>query len=181
MPDLSSNSREKLLGAAREAIRIHLETGDHYEFKPLESELRLNRGCFVTLRKAGALRGCIGTFDAGKPLCENIPRMAAAAAFQDTRFTPVTKPELEFIRIEISVLGPLEKIASMEEIELGKHGILVRSGMRSGTFLPDVAIEHKMSREQFVMVCAREKAGLGPKDLISAELFRYEVEKFSEA
>ncbi len=169
-----------MLEAARDAIRIHLETGDHLVFDPREPELNLPRGCFVTLRSAGALRGCIGTFDSSQPLSKNIPRMAVAAAFQDPRFSPVGKAEWRQIRIEISVLGPLEKISSIDEIELGKHGILVRLGPRSGTFLPDVAIEHKLSREEFVMLCAREKAGLDPKEIAYAELFRYEVEKFSE-
>jgi AmmeMemoRadiSam system protein A len=180
MPDLSSNNRKKLLEMAREAIRVYLETGDHAEFGVADPQLQIKRGCFVTLKKGKDLRGCIGTFDSQHPLNENIPRMAVAAAFQDNRFSPVGKQELDQIRIEISVLGPLEKISSIDEIELGRHGILIRSGNRSGTFLPDVAIEHKMSREEFVMICAREKAGLDPKDIARAELFRYEVEKFSE-
>lgn len=181
MPDLSSSNRAELLAAARKAIAVYLETGDHYVVEAADAKMDLRRGCFVTLRKGGRLRGCIGTFNDSQPLKENIPRMAVAAAFQDPRFSPVDRGELAKIKIEISVLGNLEKIASIEEIELGKHGILVRLGPRSGTFLPDVAAEHKLSREEFVMLCAREKAGLDPKEIACAELFRYEVEKFSES
>jgi AmmeMemoRadiSam system protein A len=180
MPDLSSNNRNVLLAAARESIRFYLETGSHFILETAEPELNRACGCFVTLRIGGRLRGCVGTFDAGRPLAENIPRMAFSAAFQDTRFSPLSKRELPLIRIEISVLGALERMTAIEEIELGKHGILIRSGTRSGTFLPDVAIEHRMSREEFVMICAREKAGLAPAEIAHAELFRYEVEKFSE-
>lgn len=180
MPDLSSNSRKKLLEAARSAIRTYVETGDHLVLDVRDAELNLPRGCFVTLRKSGNLRGCIGTFDHSQPLSQNIPRMAVAAACQDPRFAPVSKTELPQIKIEISILGELEKITAIDEIELGRHGILIRYGSRSGTFLPDVATEHKLTREEFVMLCAREKAGLDPEDIAHAELFRYEVEKFSE-
>ncbi len=180
MPDLSSNNRKALLAAARESIRFYLETGSHFIFETRERELNRECGCFVTLRIGGRLRGCVGTFDAGRPLADNIPRMAFSAAFQDTRFAPLGKQELPLVRIEISVLSAPEKISAIGEIELGKHGILIRSGDRSGTFLPDVAIEHRMSREEFVMTCAREKAGLAPAEIARAELFRYEVEKFSE-
>jgi AmmeMemoRadiSam system protein A len=180
MPGLSSNSRRQLLEAARAAIQTYLDSGDHLVFKSDNGELALPRGCFVTLRKGGMLRGCIGTFDSDRTLSDNIPRMAVAAAFQDSRFEPVSKTELSQIKIEISVLGPLEKITSVDEIQIGRHGILIRLDARSGTFLPDVAVEHRLSREEFVMLCAREKAGLTPGEIGQAELFRYEVEKFSE-
>ena len=180
MPDLSSNSRKILLGLAREAIRNYLETGDHLVFQNPDEELTRRRGCFVTLRKERRLRGCVGTFDASRPLCENVIRMAAASAFQDTRFPNVAKAELPVIRIEISVLGGLEKVDSLEEIELGRHGVLVKLGKRTGTFLPEVALEHQWSREEFVTFCAREKAGLRPDECAAAEIYRYEVEKFGE-
>ncbi len=145
-----------------------------------DPELLKKLGCFVTLKKRGALRGCIGTFTAQDSLADNVIRMAVAAAFQDTRFPELERAELDGLEIEISVLGELRRIQSLDELVLGRDGIYVRAGARSGTFLPQVATEQKWTKEQFVMYCAREKAGLSPKEIAQAELFAYEVEKFSE-
>ena len=180
MPDLSSGSRKFLLDLARQSIRIHLETGDWPQVPPHERELDIARGCFVTLQKHGQLRGCVGTFDASRPLVENVVRMAAASAFQDTRFPPVVKTELAEIKIEISVLGPLVKMNVLEEIVIGKHGVYVKLGVRSGTFLPEVATEQGWSREEFLVECARHKAGLSIAEIAQAEVYLYEVEKFEE-
>ncbi len=180
MPDLSSNNREILLELARNAIRTHLETGNDFSFRTDVPELNWNRGCFVTLRKHSELRGCVGTFDIKEPLFQNVTRMAVASAVRDTRFPPVSKSELPLVTIEISVLSPLEKVSVLDEIEIGKHGVLVQLGNRSGTFLPEVAVDQKWSREEFVVRCARAKAGLRTKDCAQAEIYRYEVEKFSE-
>src|SRR3990167_721388 len=119
MTDLSSSNQKVCLELARQAIVSHMETGDVPVVHTKDPELAALRGCFVTLRKNGSLRGCVGTFDAARPLLENVIRMASAAAFQDTRFPPVTRPELPDLQIELSVLGPLEKVDSMDEIELG--------------------------------------------------------------
>ena len=181
MPDLSSNSRKFLLALARESIRCHLESGDWPGIPAHDKEIEITRGCFVTLHKKGELRGCVGTFDASKPLVENVKRMAVAAAFQDSRFSPVTKSELGEIHIEISVLGPLVKMNSLEELVIGRHGVYVKLGARSGTFLPEVAVEQKWSREEFLMWCARHKAGLNVDEISKAEVYLYEVEKFGES
>lgn len=180
MPDLSSNSRRILLDLARSAIKTHLETGDYPSFKPAFADLEARRGCFVTLRKGGKLRGCVGTFQSGEALYENVMRMAVSAAFQDHRFEPLSKNEIHDIRIEISVLGELQKVSGIDEIQTGRHGVYVRLGQRSGTYLPDVASEQKWDALEFVTRCAREKAGLKPAEIAAAELYRYEVEKFGE-
>ena len=180
MPDLSSNSKKLLLELARKAIRNYLETGNHLAFQTDSPECNLKRGCFVTLREKGALRGCVGTFDMQFFLYQNLIRMATAAAFQDVRFSPVTRQDLDQIQIEISVLGELQKVQALNEIEIGRHGIYVKLDSRSGTFLPDVAVDQKWSVPEFVTYCAREKAGLDPDECAFAEVYRYEVEKFSE-
>lgn len=180
MPDLSSNNRKLLLELARNSIKLYLETGDHLVYETVAPELKLFRGCFVTLRTGKDLRGCVGTFETHKPLYENVSRMAIAAAFQDSRFKPVSKAELSQVKIEISVLGELEKIESVDQIEIGRHGVYVKLGESSGTFLPEVAVEHKWSAPEFVVFCAREKAGLAPEECGRAEIYRYEVEKFKE-
>ncbi len=180
MPALSSNSKKILLELARSSIKTYCLTGDHTAFKIEEPELQVRRGVFVTLHKDGKLRGCVGTFDDHRFLCDNVARMAVAAAFQDHRFPQVNKNEIDQLKIDVSILGQLEKVNSFQEIEIGKHGVWVKYGERSGTFLPEVAVEQKWSVPEFVTFCAREKAGLKPEECEKAEIFRYEVEKIKE-
>lgn len=107
--------------------------------------------------------------------------MAMAAATQDTRFRPVALPELDKIDIEISVLSPLKKMSSLNELELGKSGIYIVKGMRGGCYLPQVADETGWSKEEFLDHCCVEKAGLEPdawkKD---ADVFLFTAVVFSE-
>jgi AmmeMemoRadiSam system protein A len=107
--------------------------------------------------------------------------MAVAAATQDSRFPPVTVPELDKIEIEISVLSPLRKMADVSELELGKHGIYVMKGMTGGCYLPQVADETGWSKEEFLRHCCLEKAGLEAdawkKD---ADVYLFTAEVFSE-
>ena len=187
MPDLSLNSGQVLLDLARRAIQSFLQTrsvqqgvGIAQENIAYNQELLLERGCFVTLRKERALRGCVGTFEANQPLFQAVMRMAVAAAFEDTRFPPLLPLELDLIRLEISVLGELRKINSFKELQIGKHGVYVKFGRKNGTFLPDVAVEEGWTSEEFVHFCAREKARLAPEELACAEIYLYEVEKIAE-
>ena len=132
-------------------------------------------GAFVSLHKQGRLRGCIGHFGEDVPLHEIVAEMARAAAFEDPRFMPVTKDELEDIDIEISVLTPMRRIQSLDEFELHRHGIYIRRGYRSGTFLPQVADEVNWTKEEFVSHCAQDKAGIGWDGWRDAELYVYEA------
>ena len=132
-------------------------------------------GAFVSLHKQGRLRGCIGHFCEDVPLHEIVSEMARAAAFEDPRFMPVTKDELEDIDIEISVLTPMRRIQSLDEFELHRHGIYIRRGYRSGTFLPQVADEVNWTKEEFVSHCAQDKAGIGWDGWRDAELYVYEA------
>jgi hypothetical protein len=156
--------RKALFRIARESIHAALAGERPPESGPLEGPLALPRGVFVTLTHDGRLRGCIGHFEPDLPLAEIVAQMAAAAATQDYRFAadPVTEAEMGKVDIKISILSPLRKIRSVEEIEVGKHGIWVRSGSRSGTYLPEVATELGWNREQFLTRCCEEKAGLAP-------------------
>jgi hypothetical protein len=146
----------------------------------LTAALKTPCGAFVTLTKHDMLRGCIGRFDAPDPLFEVVRQMAIASATQDSRFDPVAPGELRDIEIEISVLSPMEKISSIDRIQLGKHGIYIRKGMRSGTFLPQVATETGWTREEFLGHCARDKAGIGWDGWKDADLYIYEALVFSE-
>ena len=127
-------------------------------------ELELERGIFVTLKNGLMLRGCLGRFTADIPLSKLVPEMTAASATQDSRFfaNPITPKELPDISIKISILSPLKKVSSPEEVTVGEHGIHILKGWHSGCYLPEVATDHKMSRDEFLTSCCRDKAGLPP-------------------
>jgi len=118
------------------------------------------RGVFVTLKKQGELKGCIGNFTSDIGLAQNIQIMAKEAAFNDPRFLPLEKSELKDVAIEISVLSPMQKIDNPDLIEVGKHGVYVKKGSHSGVYLPQVAIELGWNKEQFLNSLCAEKAGL---------------------
>jgi len=162
--DLGLTKEEKriLHQIAKEAIESELK-GQKFSEMAIESKtLKEKRGAFVSIHKHGELRGCIGNIRASEPLFETVKNMAKAAAFEDIRFRPITKEELEEIDIEISVLTPLKKIKNPDVIEVGKHGIYIKKGYNSGLLLPQVAVEHGWDRKTFLeYTCI--KAGL-PKN-----------------
>jgi len=173
----------KLFRIARESILAALAGGLPKPYDVTEQNLILKRGVFVTLTNRGRLRGCIGHFGQDIPLHEIVSQMAVAAATQDYRFldNPVTKTEMKDIRIKISILSPLRKIESVDEIEIGKHGIWVRQGMHSGTYLPEVAEEMGWTRTEFLEHCCVEKAGLPPDAWKrGADIYVYSSEILSE-
>ena len=151
--------------SATEQISLHHQS----------SALHQKCGAFVSLHQHGRLRGCIGHFGEDIPLHEIVAEMAKAAAFEDPRFTPLRREELDSTDIEISVLTPMRRIQSLDEFELHRHGIYIRKGYRSGTFLPQVADEVNWTKEEFVGHCSRDKAGLGWEGWRDAELYVYEA------
>jgi MEMO1 family protein len=172
-----------LLRHARATLerRLSAQSALRTDSNSFPESARRHCGAFVTLRtRNGDLRGCIGQFVADQPLYEVIHDMAIAAATQDPRFGAVTRNELDSVSIEISVLTPLRRISSASEFELGKHGIYMRKGGRSGTFLPQVAKETGWSRDEFLGHCARDKAGIGWDGWKDAELYTYEAIVFGE-
>ena len=132
-------------------------------------------GAFVTLRRKGALRGCIGHIGEDLPLWMTVCRMAYSAAFGDRRFPPLRKSELKRTDVEISVLTPARCIHDITEFLPGKHGILIIKDGHRGTYLPQVADETGWSREELLQHCAVEKAGLAPDGWKDAELYIYET------
>lgn len=142
------------------------------------------RGVFVTLykRQDKTLRGCIGQIVPSGTLAENLKSMALAAALEDPRFFPVTAEELDDLKIEISVLSPLRKINSVAEIELGKHGVMVKQGSRTGVFLPQVAKETGWSLSEFMSHLCRDKAGISADawQTGEAEIYIFTAQVFSE-
>jgi AmmeMemoRadiSam system protein A len=139
---------------------------------------------FITLRKHGRLRGCIGTFDAREDLIVTIRRMAVAAT-QDPRFANqlLSVAELPDLRIEISLLGPMTPINDPLQVEIGRHGVYIRRGLHTGCFLPEVAAEHGWDAATFLSVCCREKAELDPLawQQPDTEVFVFTAEKCCEA
>ncbi len=131
-------------------------------------------GAFVTLKINGALKGCIGRFISSDPLYKAVQASALSSAFEDPRFSPLTREEFEQTDIEITVLGPLKKINNINEIVLGRHGIFIKKDFRSGTMLPQVATENNWTVEEFLGYTSREKAGLGWDGWKDAEIFIYE-------
>jgi len=172
---LSDEEKRMLKEIALTSIQDSLDGKRIAEPKSLTKTLQSKCGAFVSLHKQGRLRGCIGHFGENVPLHEIVAEMARAAAFEDPRFMPVTKDELSDIDIEISVLTPMRRIQSLDEFELHRHGIYIRKGYRSGTFLPQVADEVNWTKEEFVGHCAQDKAGIGWDGWKDAELYVYEA------
>jgi AmmeMemoRadiSam system protein B/AmmeMemoRadiSam system protein A len=176
---LSVEDKTTLHTIARTAIESRC-LGKPLPDLPITSQiLKEKRGAFVTLHNQENLRGCIGYIRAQKPLHQTIREMALAAAFQDSRFKPITQGELDDLDIEISVLTPLVKISDVKEITVGKHGIYIIKDYHSGLLLPQVATEQKWDRESFLKhTCT--KAGL-PEDAWkdkSTEIFIFSADIF---
>jgi AmmeMemoRadiSam system protein B/AmmeMemoRadiSam system protein A len=159
---LTETEKNKLLEIARSVIESRISGEKNPKFQVESATLREKRGAFVTLHKHGQLRGCIGFIDAKKPLHKTIEEMAMSAAFNDPRFSPVSREELKDLSIEISVLTPLKEIKDINEIEVGIHGIYIVKGFYSGILLPQVATQYKWDRLAFLKETCH-KAGL-PSD-----------------
>ena len=179
---LTGEERAQLLQIARKSIDYELarKTDLPYDSTKMSPALKEHCGAFVTLHKGGKLRGCIGNLIGFLPLYRLVANMAKLAAFEDPRFYPVKESEMKDIDIEISVLSPLRKIQSIDEFQLGRHGIYIIKGEHRGTFLPQVAEEMGWTKEEFLGHCARDKAGLAWNGWKDAELYVYEAIVFGE-
>lgn len=141
--------RQILLSTARESIASRL-LGRKPAWPEARGALLTPCGAFVTLHEGGSLRGCIGRMSSPEPLVETVRAMARAAAFEDPRFPQLKAAELERIEIEITVLSPLRRITDPDQIIVGRHGIHLTKGWRSGVLLPQVAIEQGWDRLTFL-------------------------------
>ena len=169
-----------LVGIARDAVAEHV--AGRKGGAPRVEDLPEASGAFVTLKKKGELRGCIGTLECRAPLAEEVARVAVCAAREDPRFEPVRASELDEIDVEVSVLGPLEQIDPLDPtaIVIGVHGLVVERGYRRGLLLPQVATELNWDREAFLAhTCL--KAGL-PADAwrSGAKVYRFAAEVFGD-
>jgi AmmeMemoRadiSam system protein A len=180
MPSLSESERRAALQLARTAVVEAVSHRKLPETFPREGIFAERRGVFVTLHVRHRLQGCIGVIEATEPLGEAILRCAASAALEDPRFAPMKPEQLGDLSIEISLLSPMEPIAP-DSIEVGRHGLFIRLHAQRGLLLPQVAIEHHLTREQFLEETCR-KAGLLREAWRDPEarLFGFTCEVFSE-
>lgn len=179
--ELNEEEKKELLRIARRTIEEYVRTERKLKFKESSANLIRECGAFVTLKKGGELRGCIGNIKGSQPLYLTVRDMAIAAATEDFRFSPVKAKELKEIHIEISVLSPLKKIKDVKEIEVGVHGVIIEKGLRSGVFLPQVAPEQGWNREEMLKALCAHKAGL-PADAwkSGADIYIFTAQVFEE-
>jgi len=179
---LNKEQRKRLLEIARQSARTYLETNKKLQVSDRDPVLNKKMGAFVTLNENGQLRGCIGNLIGEQPLYLTVRDMSIEAAVHDPRFSPVELAELKDIEIEISVLSEMQKITNPDVIELGKHGVLIRKGFRSGVFLPQVATETGWTKDEFLSNLCTHKAGL-PTDCWrdgSSDIYIFTAEVFNE-
>jgi AmmeMemoRadiSam system protein A len=177
---ITDDQKKTLLGIARASLVAHL-SGQTPVGLPV-GDLPEATGVFVTLKKRGTLRGCLGVLELRASLAEEVARCARDAASVDPRFPPIAGGELADTALEISVLGVLEPIdpLSPADIEIGRHGLVVEQGHRRGLLLPQVAVEWGWTREQFLTQTCR-KAGLAPDAWRNgARVFRFDAQVFAE-
>ena len=160
---LTPAQKKRLLEIARQTMEEYVRTGKIVEFTETDPRLSLEEGAFVTIHTQGRLRGCIGNILGRGPLYQMVRDMAIASATKDQRFDPLQAEELKDIDVEVSVLSKPRVIQNVDEIMLGKHGVIVSQGpWHQGIFLPQVATETGWSKEEFLDQLCAQKAGLLP-------------------
>lgn len=174
---LSIEQRKILLAIARNSIAAMLSgQSPAIDASGFDPELQQPAGVFVTLRAHdGDLRGCIGSIHPVAPLFRAVSNSAVSAAFRDPRFRPLAPDELARVSIEVSVMGPIERIKDVEEIVPGRDGLIISRGQAAGLLLPQVAVEYGWDRLTFLRHTC-QKAGLPPDAWRSPDC---RIEKFS--
>jgi len=177
---LTQADRSYLLRLARSTVERLLTTDTVPLPRPDRPALLRRRGAFVTLKKGGELRGCIGHMAEDTPLALTVSRMAIQAALNDRRFPPVRPDEIPALEVEISALTPFERVPGYGSITVGRDGVLIRKDGRQAVFLPQVAPEQGWTREEMLDHLCR-KAGL-PADCwrSGCEFHTFQAEVFHE-
>ena len=182
MAQIDDQSGMRLVQLARAAVAAEVAGDDLPAPDPETWPIDARPGVFVTLRKQTLLRGCIGTFSPREDVPSTVVEMARAAA-RDPRFlaTPICASEVSHLRIEVSLLSPLERIEDPLAFERGRHGLYLKHGSAAGCFLPEVGIEQGWDRETFLSELCRQKAGLPPQAWRDreAEISTFTVQKFA--
>jgi AmmeMemoRadiSam system protein A len=179
--ELDTHEKQALLAIARQAVHQGVLTGQEYIEPREEKVLNQRNGCFVTIKQHGKLRGCIGNFQSELPLFREVARMALASATRDPRFYPMKEADLDSFSIEISVLSPLRKAESLDEIQVGKHGIYIEKGFYRGVLLPQVATEHGWDRATFLkQTCVKAGLPTNAWEADDAEIYIFSAQVFGE-
>lgn len=181
--ELSKAQQAELLQIARNTVEMYIKEGKIPQYNIQDQRLSRQEGAFVTIHKGDNLRGCIGQIiPSDKPLWQVVQEMAISAATEDYRFDPINRNELAEIDYEVSVLSRPQKIKKWQDIELGKHGVIVKKDYRSGVFLPQVATETGWDLDEFLEQLCAQKAGLPAScykdESVDLEVFTAQV--FSE-
>lgn len=179
---LTPEERAELLRVARRSLEEHFAGRGPFRPEPESPTLCERRGAFVTLHRVqgGDLRGCVGMMRAEESLARTVARMAVAAGTEDGRFDSVTSEELSELHIEISALGPMRPIRP-DDVEVGRHGLLIRHDGRRGVLLPQVPVEHGWDRETFLdHTCLKARLPLGTWKKEGVELLAFTAEVFGE-
>ncbi|ARN56806.1 AmmeMemoRadiSam system protein A [Sedimentisphaera salicampi] len=159
---MEEKSRQKIIELAENAVEAEITGKPFSPVKPEDTELSARRGCFVTLKTGGELRGCIGCFTSDEPLYKTVCSMARSSVSSDPRFAGrrLKPSELEELEVEVSVLSELKETDNPLSLRPGIDGIYITRGFASGCFLPQVISETGWSKEQFLSYCCSHKAGL---------------------
>jgi AmmeMemoRadiSam system protein A len=176
---ISESDRQSLLGLARHAVTEVVINGQILAGIPVGGIFSQQLGVFVSLHVDKRLRGCIGVVEPDVPLGESVVRCASTAAQQDPRFPAMRFQELSGLQIEISLLSPPRAIRP-DQIEIGSHGLLISRGLQRGLLLPQVAIKHGLSAEQFLAeACRKAQLSLDAWREPETSLFAFTCEIFS--
>jgi hypothetical protein len=181
--DWHSATREKrlLLDIARRALTLAATQSSAFDDFPSNETLSRPGGAFVTLRRRGRLRGCIGQFATDLPLARVVARCAVAAGQEDPRFHAVKPEELAEIEIELSILSPAMEIPQ-DQIEIGRHGLIVSSGGQRGVLLPQVAAQYKWTPERFLQeTCVKGGLDQNAWKIPGTRIEAFTAEIFSES
>lgn len=151
MEELNAEQQKTLLRLARKTIADKLGADcENYEFDFSDAVYKEKCGAFVTLHIKGNLRGCIGYIEGVRPIPDTIREMALSSAFRDPRFAPLTAAEFKNIDIEISILSPIMKVENIDDIVVGRDGLIISKGYNRGLLLPQVPVEQKWDRDTFL-------------------------------
>jgi AmmeMemoRadiSam system protein A len=181
-PALDTQQQRALLQLAREALTHAVKRGKILDKRVDDPALNADCGVFCSLHAGEQLRGCVGTIEGGQPLYLSVIEMTLGAANRDSRFPPVRPDELRNVAIELTVLHPRRRIAGPDELEVGRHGILVVRGRHRGILLPQVATQYGWNARTFLEYGC-QKAGLEPDAWTDpdTELYVFEAQVFGEA
>ena len=169
-------NNDQVVQLARKTIEVYVKSGERIEPpKDLSEVMKVQRGVFVSIKKNGNLRGCIGTTSPTQEnVAQEIIRNAISACSQDPRFQPVEPEELDKLDISVDILGEKEPVSSMEELDPEKYGVIVKKGSRTGLLLPDLEGIDSVKKQVNI---AKKKAGIPPGES-KVDLYRFEVHRY---